>query len=103
MLKLCPPFLSEGLGIEHMKLVTRPDVQDAIQQEGRPRGLNVTAPDFRACPAVQRLQLLHLNRDVDALRIHRTAGRRKRIERDDPLLFDGKKRKWNGWNLLRAR
>ena len=103
MLERSPPLLRTGFSIERMDFVTRRDIQHAIQQERRPRGLKVAPPDFRARRATQRLQLLRLNRDVDALRVHRAAGRRQRIKRDDPLLFDGKKRERNGPDLLSAR
>ena len=54
--------------------------------------------------AMLELDRMIIDKPADGIfRVHRSASRWQRIKRDDPCLFDGKKRERNGRDLLKAR
>src|SRR5258705_3060579 len=87
-----PPGVA-GRWIKGVNLVARRDEHGVLDDDGRPHRLDVARPELRPTRTAERDDRFRLDRNVDALVIHRASGRRHVIERGDPFLHDGKKRK----------
>ena len=89
-------------GVKGMQFVAGGEIDDAVVDERRPGALDVDGPRRCACFAVDRSEVLAIERDVDGGLVHRRCGRRREGERDPPGFFSGEHWRHERLELLRT-
>src|ERR1051325_6589880 len=95
MIEWHAPPLGSGGRIERVHLIARDNEYCVANDNGRPLRFDLARPHLGAVRAPQRNNLLGLQRNIDALGVHRAASCWRIFERGDPFLRRRQQRQWN--------